>query len=39
MIASGIVASEMLKSILEGRETPSDDDGDTTENCFDREDF
>ena len=39
VIASGIVASEMLKSILEGRETPSDDDGDTTENCLGREDF
>lgn len=39
VIASGIVASEMLKSILEGRETPSDDEGETTENCFGREDF
>lgn len=39
VIASGIVASEMLKSILEGRETPSDDEGDTTENCLGREDF
>ena len=34
-----IVASEMLKSILEGRETPSDDEGETTENCLGREDF
>ena len=39
VIASGIVASEMLKSILEGRETSSDDEGETTENCFGREDF
>ena len=39
VIAGGIMAGEMLKSILEGRETPSDDEGETTENCFGREDF